>query len=89
MPHRIRRSIWFSLLLAPAACTYTPPDPADTAKPSYQSDLAACQESGDKEAHRLVMSQGGYFLTYPISTWMLDRREVRKCMVGKGYVAST
>jgi hypothetical protein len=70
----------FSPLLAVAACAYAPPNSADTARPSYQTDLAACQESGDKEAHRLVMSQGGYILTDPISTWMLDRREVRKCM---------
>jgi hypothetical protein len=76
------------LMLILAACGYTPPHPADTAKPSYQSDLGVCRESGDKEAHRLVMSQGGYFLSYPISTWFLDRREVRKCMVGKGYAAN-
>jgi hypothetical protein len=76
------------LALALAACGYTPPNAADVGRPGYQSDLAACQDSGDKEAHRLVMSQGGYFLTYPVSTWMLDRREVRKCMQGKGYLAS-
>jgi hypothetical protein len=88
MSGRISRLLRISPLLAVAACGYAPPNPADTARPTYHSDLAACQTSGDKEAHRLVMSQGGYFLTYPISTWMLDRREVRKCMDGKGYVAS-
>ena len=88
MSVRIPGLLRFGPLVLVAACTYAPPNPADTARPSYQTDLAACQDSGDKEAHRLVMSQGGYFLTYPISTWMLDRREVRKCMVGKGYVAS-
>ncbi len=75
-------------MLAVAACAYTPPNPADTAKPTYQSDLAACRTSGDKEAHRLVMSQGGLFLTYPISTWIEEHRQIRKCMDGKGYVAS-
>jgi hypothetical protein len=88
MSVRIPRLLRFSPLLAVAACAYTPPNATETAKPSYQTDLAACQESGDKEAHRLVMSQGGYFLTYPISTWMLDRREVRKCMQGKGYASN-
>jgi len=85
MTARIRRSLWISPLFAVAACAYAPPNTADTASPAYQADLAACLTSGDAEAHRLVMSQGGYFLTYPISTWMLDRREVRKCMQGKGY----
>jgi hypothetical protein len=88
MSGRIPRLLRISPLLAITACGYAPPNAADTARPTYQSDLAACQTTGDKEAHRLVMSQGGYFLTYPISTWALDRREVRKCMAGKGYVAS-
>jgi hypothetical protein len=75
-------------LLAVAGCGYSPPNPADAARPTYGSDLAACHDSGDKEAHRLVMSQGGYFLTYPISTFIQEHIQVRKCMVGKGYVAS-
>ena len=84
----IPRLLRITPLLAVVACAYAPPSPADTARPSYQSDLAACQAIGDAEAHRLVMSQGGYFLTYPISTWMLDRREVHKCMTAKGYAAN-
>lgn len=88
MSPRIPRLWLIAPLLAVAACRYSPPSPADTGRPGYQADLAACQDSGDKEAHRLVMSTGGYFLTYPISTWMLDRREVRKCMQGKGYAAN-
>ena len=64
------------------------PIAADTARPSYQSDLAVCRDSGDKEAHRLVMSQGGLFLSYPISIFVEQHREVRKCMDGKGYTGN-
>ena len=53
-----------------------------------QTDLAACQTSGDKEAHRLVMSKGGLFFTYPISIYVEEHLQIRKCMDGKGYVAS-
>jgi len=75
-------------LLGVAACGYAPPNPADTARPSYAADLAACQTSGDKEAHRLVMSRGGLFLTYPISLPIVEARQTGKCMDGKGYAAS-
>ena len=78
-----------SLLLFVAGCSYAPPNAADTARPGYQSDLAACRESGDKEAHRLVMSQGGLFLSYPISIFVEQHLQLGKCMRGKGYVAST
>jgi hypothetical protein len=88
MPLRIPRLLRISPLLVAAACGYSPPNSSDTAKPAYKSDLAACQSSGDKEAHRLVMSKGGLFLTYPISIFAEEHREVRKCMDGKGYVAS-
>ncbi len=88
MSDRNRRSIWFTPLLTLAACTYAPPNQADMAKPTYQSDLAACQTSGDKEAHRLVMSQGGLFLSYPISIFVEEHVQVRKCMDAKGYIAS-
>jgi hypothetical protein len=79
-----RRAVGFLVLIALAGCGYTP---ADTARPSYQSDLAACQVSGDKEAHRLVMSLGGLFMTYPISLPIEELRQTRKCMDGKGYAA--
>lgn len=69
------------------ACGYTPPNPADTAKPTYRSDLSACETSGDKEAHRLVMSSGLLFLTYPISLPVEESRQVRTCMEKKGYAA--
>jgi hypothetical protein len=72
-------------LLLPAACSYSPPNPADAARPTYQADLAACQIAGDKEAHRRVLALGGEFLTYPISLPMEEVRQVRKCMDGKGY----
>ena len=74
-------------LLAGAACAYTPPNPADAARPSYAADLAACETAGDKEAHRLVMSQGGLFLTYPISLPIEEHLQVGKCMDRKGYAA--
>ena len=68
MSARIPGLLRIAPLLALAACAYAPPNPADTGRPGYQADLAACQTSGDAEAHRLVMSQGGLFLTYPISS---------------------
>jgi hypothetical protein len=88
MSGRVAGLLLMGPLLAVAACAYSPPQPADTAKPSYQSDLAACETAGDKEAHRLVMSRGGLFLTYPISLPIEELLQTRKCMTGKGYVAS-
>jgi hypothetical protein len=75
-------------LLAVAACGYTPPNAADENRPTYQADLAACQASGDKEAHRLVMTKGGLFLTYPISLPIEEHRQTSKCMDAKGYAAN-
>ena len=88
LPGRIRTMLRISPLLAVVACGYSPPNAADTAKPTYHSDLAACQTSGDKEAHRLVMNTGALFFTYPISIFVEEHRQVHKCMDGKGYVAS-
>jgi hypothetical protein len=85
---QLHRLLLVGSVLALVACGYSPPTPADTARPSYHADLAACETSGDKEAHRLVMSHGGEFLTYPISIFFEEHRQVRKCMQGKGYVAS-
>lgn len=76
-----------TLLVLLGACGYAPPNPADTARPGYQADLAACRAAGDKEAHRLVMSRGGLFLTYPISLPIEESLQLRKCMSGKGYAA--
>jgi hypothetical protein len=88
MSRRVPRVLLIGPLLLVAACGYTPPDAAATSKPSYQSDLAACQTAGDKEAHRLVMSRGGLFLTYPISLPIQEQRQTSKCMAGKGYATS-
>jgi hypothetical protein len=88
MPRQLPRCLLISPLLAVAACGYAPANPADTAKPTYQSDLAACQTSADKEAHRLVMSRGGLFLTYPVSLPIERTRQTRNCMDGKGYADS-
>jgi hypothetical protein len=88
MSRLLLRLLRIAPLLAVAACGYSPPNAADAARPAYRSDLAACQDSGDKEAHHLVMNRGGYFLTYPISFFVVEHNQVRKCMVGKGYVAS-
>jgi hypothetical protein len=88
MSARIFKFLRVGPLLMVVACTYAPPHASDTARPTYKSDLAACRISGDKEAHRLVMSQGGMFLTYPISIFIQEHRQIRKCMDGKGYVAS-
>ncbi len=88
MSGQIPRLLLVGPLLAVAACGYTAPTAADRARPSYAADLAACQTAGDKEAHRLVMSRGGLFLTYPISLPIQERLQTRKCMDGKGYAAS-
>ena len=77
-----------AVALLVAGCAYAPPNAADRARPSYAADLAACQTAGDKEAHRLVMSRGSLFLTYPISLPIEELRQTRKCMAGKGYAAS-
>jgi hypothetical protein len=85
----LHRIVAIGPLLAVAACGgYAPPNAADVGRPAYQADLAACGEAGDKEAHRLVMSRGWMFLTYPISLPIEERHETRKCMDGKGYAAS-
>ena len=87
MSGRVRVLLLMGPLLGVGACGYAPPNPAETARPSYAADLAACQTAADKEAHRLVMSQGGLFLTYPISLPIEQRLQTRKCMVGKGYAS--
>jgi hypothetical protein len=68
-----------------AACAYDPPMRADHASAAYQKDLAACQDAGEKEAHRRVMASGILFLTYPVSLPVEQRVQTRKCMEGKGY----
>jgi hypothetical protein len=89
MPRRVCSYVLIGPLLAVTACGgYSPPRSADTARPTYQADLVACETSGDKEAHRWVMSRGGLFLTYPISLPIVEARETRKCMDGKGYAAT-
>jgi hypothetical protein len=82
-----RLGIAGSLALGLFACSYQPPNPADTARPTYQSDLDACLISGNKEAHRLVMSYGYLFMTYPLSFPIEGSVQVRKCMQAKGYAA--
>ena len=89
MPGRVPRVLLVAPLLAVAACDYSPPNSADRARSSYPSDLAACQTAGDKEAHRLVMSQGGLFLTYPISLPIERHLQIGKCMDRKGYAAKS
>ncbi len=84
----VRHLVLIGALLAVTACGYSPTDPADTAKPNYQADLAACKVAGDKEAQRLVMSCGGALLTYPISLPIEEGQQTRKCMEAKGYSVS-
>jgi hypothetical protein len=71
-----------------AACSYAPPNRADLTRPTYQADLDACQTSGNKEAHQLVTANGSLWLSYPISLPIEERRQVHKCMEGKGNVPS-
>ena len=76
------------MALLVAGCAYQPPNAADRARPSFTADLATCETEADKEAHRLVMSRGGLFLSYPIALPIVEARETRQCMDGKGYAAS-
>ena len=82
-----RLSFGAVLLVPLVGCAYSPPNAADTARPTYQSDLTACQEAGDKAAHHQMISRGGLFLTYPISLPIEEWIQLRKCMDGKGYAA--
>ncbi len=81
------RATLLALLLV-GGCSYSPPNPADTAKPGYADDLKACEEYGDKEGHRRVLAFGGLFLSYPISLPIEEYRATRSCMEKKGYVAT-
>jgi hypothetical protein len=76
------------LPLALAACSYEPPNAADSAKPTYQADLIDCRAFGVTEGHRLAVAYGGLFLSYPISLPIVEWRQMRKCMARRGYVAS-
>ncbi len=83
------RVVMAAAALGLAGCAYDPPMQADHASPAYRADLAACQEAGDKEAHRRVMAFGRLFLTYPVSLPVQERIETRKCLEGKGYRLAT
>jgi hypothetical protein len=70
-----------------SACSYSPPNAGDLNRPSYQADLAACQETADKAAHHQVIAYGEDWFIYPISLLVLKHREMNKCMQGKGYIS--
>ncbi len=71
--------------LALAGCSdYTPSVAGDHAG-AYNTDLAACQESGNKQAHHNVMSSFPYFATYPLALVWQQRKQITACMQGKGY----
>ncbi len=72
-----------------AACAYDPPMQADHISAAYQTDLAACQESGSNEAHRRVMATFPLFATYPISLPIEIRVQTRRCLEAKGYKLET
>lgn len=71
-----------------AACSYRAADGTAAVASTYQADLTACQEFGEKEGHRRVKAYGGYFLTYPVSLPIQEWLQTRKCMTGKGYQAT-
>jgi hypothetical protein len=70
-----------------SACSYSPPNAGDLSRPSYQADLAACQEAADKEAHHRVIAYGENWFAYPVSLLVLKHNEMNKCMEGKGYIS--
>ena len=75
------------LSLLPAACgDYVPPVKADRDSAKYKADLAECQKTGDKEADRRAWAFFFNLMTYPVSLPVVQRRQITRCMTGKGYV---
>jgi hypothetical protein len=71
-------------ILVSGCSTYEPPL-AGYRSDKYKADLAACQASGDQEAHHQVMSRFPLFLAYPVSLPLEQRHRITDCMHGKGY----
>ncbi len=78
-------AVLVAAVLVLSGCAYDPPMKADHASAKYRADLAACQESGDREANRRVKARGILFLTYPMSLPIERRVQTRRCLEGKGY----
>ena len=87
MTHRSWRYLWCVPLLGIAGCGYTPADPAETARPTYRADLAACEKSADQEAHRRVAARGELFLTYPISLPVVEGANPASAWTGRDTAA--
>ena len=69
-----------------AACgDYVPPVQAERSSAKYKADLAACQQTGDKEAKRRTWAFFFNLATFPVSLPVLQRREITRCMTAKGY----
>jgi hypothetical protein len=83
----MRHSLLPALALAAlAGCSdYVPPAANAGASPHYAGDLAACQTSGNEEAHRRVMSRFPLWASYPVSLPLEQRHRIADCMTGKGY----
>jgi len=55
------------------------------AEAAYASDLKACQASAPDAADQFVKRRFYTFMTYPVSKWIAERRDMRQCLEGKGY----
>lgn len=80
---RMARACTAAVLLA--GCAYDPGLRGSHPEQAYRADLIVCRQTGSREAHRLVLSRGMLFLTYPVSLPITRRIEIRRCLSGKGY----
>ena len=77
---------WVWLVLLPlAACAYDPGLRDGRTDSAYATDLKACQASAPDAADKQVKKRFYSFVSYPVSEWLVERRDVRQCLEGKGY----
>ena len=85
---RILRAVSLSLGVAMAAALGgCADDPGLGSGPAYEADLAACQQSASDIAGTIAKRRFYTFATYPISTLIIERNQLRDCMEQKGHPA--
>jgi hypothetical protein len=72
-------------LLPLAACGYHPPPQADVTAKSYQTDLAACQDTAHTNVNKQNSKRALDWFSSPVRRWGQIREAEQSCMVGKGY----
>ncbi len=78
---------WMALIgvLLCASCAAYEPRVVDRSGPSYQTDLAACQDSGPAEVNARNAKTGFRWLTSPFRRTFQIRDAISACMSSKGY----